>query len=117
MRLNCRRKALLQYIDDAIEYGHNCSSKRGRKRKHIIVKLEGKEETRSIRGKTNVSLGQISSLPLCSTVSGTSTASEELPASFEDWIEKDCRGLELLRKRLSFPLSTQGSAFVPFKKK
>jgi hypothetical protein len=31
---------LLQYVDDAIQYGHNCSSKRGRKRKSKIPSIQ-----------------------------------------------------------------------------
>ncbi len=30
-----RKATLLQFVDEALEYGHTCSSKRGRKKKHI----------------------------------------------------------------------------------
>lgn len=34
-KVQYRKATLLQFVDDAIEYGHTCSSKRGRKKKRI----------------------------------------------------------------------------------
>lgn len=115
VHLSFRRKSLLQYIDDAIEYGHSCSSKRGRKRKHP-VKTEGKEITKDCAKKNIQSLVPIPSFPLCGTISGTSPVGEEFSITFEELLRKEEKCMGFLKQRAKLPLGSLGSAFVPFNK-
>eukprot|EP00826_Nyctotherus_ovalis_P054937 TRINITY_DN7250_c0_g1_i1.p1 TRINITY_DN7250_c0_g1~~TRINITY_DN7250_c0_g1_i1.p1 ORF type:complete len:120 (+),score=16.64 TRINITY_DN7250_c0_g1_i1:593-952(+) len=115
MHLSFRRKSLLQYIDDAIEYGHSCSSKRGRKRKYP-VKAEGREITKDCTEKSAESLVQILPFPFCGTISGTSPGGEENSATFEELLRKEEKCIDFLRQKMKLPLSKLGSAFVPFNK-
>jgi hypothetical protein len=39
---------LVKYVDDALEFGHNCSTKRGRKKKHPFVITKVLDEVSSI---------------------------------------------------------------------
>eukprot|EP00831_Metopus_contortus_P051093 TRINITY_DN42909_c0_g1_i1.p1 TRINITY_DN42909_c0_g1~~TRINITY_DN42909_c0_g1_i1.p1 ORF type:complete len:183 (+),score=35.17 TRINITY_DN42909_c0_g1_i1:139-687(+) len=42
-----KKKDLLQYVDDALQYGHHCHSKRGRKRK--AAGIDGEESSQKRR--------------------------------------------------------------------
>lgn len=109
--LNCRRRGLLQHIDDAIKFGHDCSSKRGRKRKHP---MNIKTKTMVVK-ETDIGSDLHVQTAVHYTISATSPVSEELPNTFEE-LMKEIRTMNLVREKMGLALGNLGSAFVPFKK-
>lgn len=107
-----RRKGLLQYVDDAIEYGHTCSSKRGRKRKYH----RAKEVNHDKLIKNNKSVIKVPCIISSDAISGTSTTTEELLIPFDEGIKTKNKALDPLQKEMKLPLGSTGSAFVPFNK-
>jgi len=110
IKLNFKAKALLQYIDDAMEYGHNCVSKRGRKRKHPI-KIETKKLTKNCMERSSESVTQTLCFPLQCT---SSVVNIKLSTPFEEWMEGKSKLINDIRKSMNLPIRYTDSAFVPF---
>lgn len=110
-RLHYRKNALLQFVNDAILFGHSCSSKRGRKRKHP-AKASAKERTRECAGKDSGAAKIFSLLQPCTS----SAANEELSSTSEEWVKVEVECINAIRISMKLPPQVQGSAFVPFNK-
>ena len=131
-----RKATLLQYVDDAIEYGHSCSSKRGRKKKQSN---SPRAEEASVfkpfpvspKPCLPVASNSSSFMPFQKTPSQEYTAHTthtdqnaknglepvQILAAFHKLMTLQNNCINLLRQQVAHSIGSGQSAFVPYNRK